>query len=133
MNGDSTFWDDWQLEFHSGIPVYKQIINRVCSALASGHLKPGDQLPTIRNLQERLGVNPNTVAKAYRELELRGMLTSERGSGSFITQTAQSVELSEEEKTRRVEALYQRMLTEAAGVGITETDLIDYIKKKAKS
>src|SRR5208283_880952 len=76
--------DQWQVEYNSGIPVYRQIINHVCAAVAAGAFKPGDQLPTIRALSERLNVNPNTVAKAYRELELKGIVVSERGSGSFI-------------------------------------------------
>jgi len=56
---------NWAIEFHSGVPVYKQIINHVSAAIAGGMLKEGDQLPTIRALCETLAVNPNTVAKAY--------------------------------------------------------------------
>ena len=66
--------DQWQVEYNSGIPVYRQIINHVCAAVAADSFKPGDQLPTIRALSERLNVNPNTVAKAYRELELKGII-----------------------------------------------------------
>src|SRR5208282_6920182 len=76
--------DQWQVEYNSGIPVYRQIINQVCAAVAGGACKPGDQLPTIRALSGQLNVNPNTVAKAYRELELKGIIETERGSGSFI-------------------------------------------------
>src|ERR1019366_4623031 len=76
--------EQWQIEYKSGIPVYRQIINQACAAVAAGAFKPGDQLPTIRALSERLNVNPNTVAKAYRELELKGVIVSERGSGSFV-------------------------------------------------
>ena len=71
--------DQWQVEYNSGIPVYRQIINHVCATVATGVFKSGDQLPTIRALSERLNVNPNTVAKAYRELELKGIIVSERG------------------------------------------------------
>lgn len=133
MNTDGQFWNAWQLEFHSGIPVYKQIINWVCSALASGQLKPGDQLPTIRTLQAKLGVNPNTVAKAYRELELRGMLTSERGSGSFVTGLPPSPDLTAEQKQSTLESLYQRVLSEAASHGISEMDWSEFVRQKAKS
>ena len=55
---------DWKIEFHSGIPAYKQIANRLTSAMADGTLASGDRLPTIRELNQALGVNPNTVAKA---------------------------------------------------------------------
>ncbi len=132
MNSDGQFWDAWQLEFQSGIPVYKQIINWVCSALASGQLKAGDQLPTIRNLQDKLGINPNTVAKAYREMELRGMLTSERGSGSFVTGLPQSPDLTAEQKKSKLESLYQRMLSEAATHGVSESEWSEFLKQKAK-
>src|SRR5580658_7345745 len=101
---------DWQIEFNSGIPVYKQIINHICAALASGTLKEGDRLPTLRHLHEQLEVNPNTVAKAYRELELRGIIASERGNGSFIKTGADAVKLTDAERAERLENLYHRML-----------------------
>src|SRR5688500_19955129 len=68
----------WMLEFHSGIPVYMQIMHHVQAAVAAGRLKEGDQLPTIRALREKLEVNPNTVAKAYRELQHLGIITAEQ-------------------------------------------------------
>ena len=76
--------DTWTLEFHSGIPVYKQIIHHVQAAVAAGRLTEGNQLPTIRALHEKLGVNPNTVAKAYRELQYLGVITVEHGTGCYI-------------------------------------------------
>jgi len=120
----------WGIEFNSGIPVYKQIINHVCAALASGALKEGDRLPTIRLLHEQLEVNPNTVAKAYRELELKGIITSERGSGSFIKSGAEPGRLSAPERRERLESLYRRLLAEAAGCGVTEDELTQYVKER---
>ncbi|MEJ1972083.1 MAG: GntR family transcriptional regulator [Lacunisphaera sp.] len=75
----------WSVEFHSGIPVYKQIIHQVQTAITAGGLKEGDRLPTIRALHQQLNVNPNTVAKAYRELEHLGLIATERGSGCFVS------------------------------------------------
>ena len=75
----------WNIEFHSGIPVYKQIIHQVQAAVTAGQLKEGDQLPTIRALHQQLNVNPNTVAKAYRELAHLGLVAAEHGSGCFIS------------------------------------------------
>jgi GntR family transcriptional regulator len=121
---------EWGIEFNSGIPVYKQIINHICAALASGTLKEGDQLPTLRLLHEQLEVNPNTVAKAYRELELRGIITSERGSGTFIKAGMETVKLSKAEKKERLESLYRRMLAEAVGSGLTEDEIIKYISER---
>jgi GntR family transcriptional regulator len=120
--------DQWQVEYHSGIPVYRQIINQACAAVAAGTLKRGDQLPTIRALSESLKVNPNTVAKAYHELELKGIIVSERGSGSFIQ--AQPVAPAVREKKARLRKLYHRLLAEAASDGLTESELLTYIKQQ---
>jgi GntR family transcriptional regulator len=118
----------WQIEYNSGIPVYRQIINHVCAALAAGAFKPGDQLPTIRALRERLNVNANTVAKAYRELELKGIIESERGSGSFVKVPPSAP--GPQEKKARLQTLYHRLLTEAASNGVTETELISFMKER---
>src|SRR5271167_1505930 len=108
-------FDKWKVEYNSGIPVYRQIINHVCAAVAAGAFKAGDQLPTIRALHEHLNVNPNTVAKAYRELELKGVIVSERGSGSFIKVQEPAVRPDAREKKKaRLKNLYQRLLAEAA-------------------
>ncbi len=120
----------WGIEFNSGIPVYKQIINHICAALASGAIKEGDQLPTLRDLHQQLEVNPNTVAKAYRELELRGIITSERGSGTFVKAGAETVKLSKAEKKERLENFYRRMLAEAISSGLTEDEIIKYISER---
>ena len=123
-------FDKWQVEYNSGIPVYRQIINQACAAVAAGTFKPGDQLPTIRALSERLNVNPNTVAKAYRELELKGIIVSERGSGSFIKAQPAAPAPGPREKKARLKNLYQRLLTEAAGSGLTESELLSFLKER---
>ena len=76
---------DLRIEYHSGIPVYRQIVNAVTAAVAAGTLVDGDRLPPIRQLSQRLDVNPNTVAKAYRELELAGVLETHGRNGSHIS------------------------------------------------
>src|SRR5580704_2800579 len=114
MDGNNL--EQWQVEYNSGIPVYRQIINQARAAVAAGLFKPGDQLPTIRALSERLNVNPNTVAKAYRELELKGIIAGERGSGSFI-QSPPSASPPREKKAR-LENLYRRLLGDAASSGL---------------
>ena len=119
--------DQWEVEYNSGIPVYRQIINQACAAVAAGTFKHGDQLPTIRALSERLNLNPNTVAKAYRELELKGIIASERGSGSFIK--AQPPAPKIREKKAKLKDLYRRMLAEAASSGLTESELLSFIQE----
>ena len=123
--------DQWQVEYNSGIPVYRQIINQACAAVAAGMFKRGDQLPTIRVLSERLKVNPNTVAKAYRELELKGIIVSERGSGSFIQAPPRAP--AAREKKASLKKLYHRLLAEAAGSGVTESELLTFIKQQNPS
>jgi GntR family transcriptional regulator len=122
--------DQWQVEYNSGIPVYRQIINQVCAAVAAGAFQPGDQLPTIRALSGRLNVNPNTVARAYRELELKEIIVSERGSGSFIQAQPPAPAPAAREKKARLQGLYHRLLADAASSGLTESELLSFIKEK---
>lgn len=133
--------DQWKVEYSSGIPVYRQIINHACAAVAAGAFKAGDQLPTIRALSGHLNVNPNTVAKAYRELEFKGIIVSERGSGSFIqgqpptpapAPVAQTMPRAKDKKAR-LEDLYHRLLGDAARNGVTESELLGFIKKRNAS
>ncbi len=125
--------DRWQVEYDTGIPVYRQIINQASAAVAAGTFKPGDQLPTIRALSERLNVNPNTVAKAYRELELKGVIVSERGSGSFIQAQPPASAPGAREKKAKLKGLYHRLLADAASSGLTESELLSFIKTKSPS
>src|SRR5208282_6703158 len=88
------------LALHSGVPAYRQIIDQVRGGLASGALSPGDQLPTVRQLAVDLAVNPNTVVRAYRELEIRGVLETQQGTGTFISQ--KEVQRDEVERQRQL-------------------------------
>ena len=122
--------EQWQIEYDSGIPVYRQIMNQAAAAVAAGTFKTGDQLPTIRALSEWLKVNPNTVAKAYRELELKGLIVSERGSGSFIQDRPPQPAPAPKEKRAKLKDLYHRFLADAARSGLTESELLSFIKEK---
>ena len=116
--------DPWTVEFHSGIPVYKQIIHHVQSAITAGRLKEGDQLPTIRALHQQLNVNPNTVAKAYRELEHLGHISAERGSGCFVSVPPAAPKLSARETRAKVDELSARFAAEARSHGIPLEQII---------
>src|SRR6185436_20655868 len=74
----------FRLDAASGVPFYRQIIEQVLLAVADGRLKPGSQLPTVRQLAVDLSINLNTVAKAYREMEIRGIVETQQGTGTFI-------------------------------------------------
>ena len=73
------------LDMSTGIPAYRQIIDAVLGGISSATLQPGEQLPTVRQLAVDLSINPNTVVRAYRELEIRGILSTQQGMGTFIT------------------------------------------------
>ncbi|MGC4087538.1 MAG: GntR family transcriptional regulator [Polyangiaceae bacterium] len=120
----------WSIEFHSGIPAYKQIVNFLQTAIASGKLEPGDQLPTIRALHEKLGLNPNTVAKAYHELEINGFISTQRGSGCFVAPQQKVPALSAKEKAERVAELAERFAAEAQRSGIRISDIVRYLSRR---
>src|ERR1700739_3800374 len=90
----------FHLDLHSGVPVYRQIIDQVRGAIASAALTPGDQLPTVRQLAVDLAINPNTVVRAYRELELGGLLETHQGTGTFISD--QKIPRAGDERQRHV-------------------------------
>ncbi|MFC1493821.1 GntR family transcriptional regulator [Thermodesulfobacteriota bacterium] len=118
----------WTVDFSSGVHVYKQIINSIYTAIGNGELKEGDRLPTIKELAGQLEVNPNTIAKSYRELELKGVIASKRGNGSFVSSNqSNTVTLTDEEKETRLNNLFSRVIAEANNEGITEDELMDYI------
>ena len=121
---------DWKIELYSGIPAYKQIANRLTSAMADGTLASGDRLPTIREMNQALGVNPNTVAKAYRELALKGLIDGQRGFGSFVKLDDPISTLPEQKKKAKLQELYNRMLTEARSHGLNEEHLLTFIKQR---
>jgi len=117
-----------KLDLRSGVPVYRQIIDQVLGGISAGILKPGDQLPTVRQLAVDLAINPNTVVRAYRELEIRGVLATQQGTGTFITDK-KPPEKDEIEQRRRVAQLAGELLAKAGAEGITLQELLDYLNE----
>lgn len=115
------------LDVRSGVPVYRQIIDQVLGGIAAGSLKPGDQLPTVRQVAVDLAINPNTVVRAYRELEIRGVLETHQGTGTFITEKKPAED--ELERQRRVAQLCGELLARAGAEGITLQELLDYFRE----
>lgn len=116
-----------KLDLRSGVPVYRQIIDQVLGGISTGSLKPGDQLPTVRQLAVDLAINPNTVVRAYRELEIREVLATQQGTGTFITD--KKPEKNELERQRRVAQLAGELLARAGAEGITLGELLDYFNE----
>jgi GntR family transcriptional regulator len=86
---------DFRIDHASGVPTYLQLVHQVEHALRLGYLKPGDQLPTVRDVVVRLAINPNTVLKAYRHLEAKGLAAGRPGQGTFIETTLSQIALPE--------------------------------------
>ena len=117
----------FRLDLKSGVPVYRQIIDQVHAARASRTIRPGDQLPTVRQLAVDLSINPNTVMRAYRELELTGALTTHQGTGTFITHT--KVEQNSAERDRKLDQLVAEFAARAGREGFTVGEVRGRLKE----
>ena len=116
----------FHLDLHSGVPVYRQIIDQVMGGMAAGVLNRGDQLPTVRQLAVDLSINPNTVIRAYRELEIRGLLDTQQGTGTFIGD--QKVEQDAPERQRLLNQLVGDFVARAGSSGFTVEELIEQLQ-----
>ena len=110
------------LDLATGVPAYRQIIDQVLGAIAAGALQGGDQLPTVRQLAVDLSINPNTVVRAYRELEIRGILTTQQGIGTFVT--TQPVPVDEAVRQRQLDHLVGDLLARAGAAGLTADEVV---------
>ncbi len=117
----------FRLDAHSGVPVYRQLIDQVQAAIASGILNPGDQLPTVRQVAVDLTINPNTVSRAYREMEIRGLLDTQQGSGTFISD--RKVEYSRNERERLLTQLVSEFVSRAGAAGFTLKQLMKALQE----
>jgi GntR family transcriptional regulator len=115
------------LDLHTGVPVYRQLIDQVRAGVASGTLSAGDQLPTVRQLAVDLEINPNTVMRAYRELELGGMLETHQGTGTFISD--KKLEKKSAERDRQLGQMAGEFAARAGAAGFTLEELIDRMRE----
>ena len=115
----------FRLDLHSGVPVYRQIIDQVLGWMATGAVQPGDQLPTVRQVAVDLAINPNTVQRAYREMEIRGVLETQQGTGTFISQ--QKVKRDDVERRRQLAQLASDVVARAGAAGFTVEELLEQI------
>ena len=119
------------LDFHSGLPIYTQIVNQIQSQLVNGILKPGDQLPTVRALASELRVNFNTVARAYRILDEERIISTQQGRGTYITEIPPP-EISEKLRRESLAELTQRFINEALRLGFSEREIGLMVKDRLK-
>ena len=111
-----------------GVPIYLQIVNQVKYLVASGRLAPGEEIPPIRALAERLLINPNTVARAYLELERAGIVTKRQGSGTYVTEAGST--LSRREKVRVLARRADALLAEADHLEVSLDELVDLLRER---
>ena len=116
-----------RINLQSNVAVFAQIENEVRFAIASGELKAGDKLPTVRAVAEKLNINPNTVAKAYRDLEIMGLVYTRRGMGIFIKDGVE--EKCQSECYRQIICKMHEVVAEAKAAGFKEADVKSLAKK----
>ena len=116
----------FHLDLHTGVPVYRQIVDQVRGAVASSALSAGDQLPTVRQLAVDLEVNPNTVVRAYRELEYDGLIETHQGTGTFIS--GQKLSRPSDERQRQLGQIVSDAVARAGAAGFTVQDLVDQLR-----
>jgi GntR family transcriptional regulator len=119
----------FRLDSSSGVPFYRQIIDQVLLAVGDGRLKPGTQLPTVRQLAVDLSVNLNTVAKAYREMEIRGIVQTQQGTGTFVAARAGA---KSREKRKALQDLLDRLIANAEALGVPMEDLLEALVERAE-
>jgi GntR family transcriptional regulator len=117
----------FKLDLRSGVPVYRQIIDQVRGGMAAGTLAAGDQLPTVRQLAVDLAINPNTVLRAYRELELGGLLETHQGTGTFISE--KKISRNNAERERQLAQLAGEFAARAGAAGFTVEELLDGLRE----
>jgi GntR family transcriptional regulator len=111
----------------SALPIYRQIIDQICRAVAAGQLAPGDRLPSVRELAARLLVNPNTVARVYRDLERDGLLETRRGQGTYVSAGASA--LAESERRRLIAEQLEATARDVHAFGMSEKAAVELFRE----
>ena len=116
----------FSLDFQSRLPIYEQLYQNVVRMAALGVLQPGEQLPTVRSLARELGVNPNTVQKAYQMLERDGILNSVTGRGSYIAENLSAVEQRRKDACQRL----CQAVDEAVNAGVDKQQILSLVQSR---
>ena len=120
---------DISINVSDGVPIYRQIVNQVKYLVASGLLQPGEELPPIRTLALQLKVTPNTIVKAYDELESSGVIHGRRGAGTFVSERRRSL-LAHEERQRLIEQRIDALLAEAHQLNFAADDILRMVRER---
>lgn len=117
-----------EITLHDGVPIYRQIVNQVKYLIAADKLSADEELPAIRTLAEQLQVTPNTIVKAYRELETQGLVYKRQGAGTFVADTSSPLALKE--KRRVLEQRADALLVEASHLNFSFSEVMELLKKR---
>ena len=120
---------DITISLTDGVPIYRQIVNQVKYLVASGLLQPGEELPPIRTLALQLKVTPNTIVKAYGELEIAGVVHKRRGSGTFVSE-GRPQQVALRERRRVIEQRIDALLAEAHQLNFTAEDILRMVRER---
>ena len=119
---------DFRIDSKSGVPFYRQIIEQVKFAISRGDLPTGTQLPTVRQLAVDLSVNPNTVIRAYKEMEIEGLLETHQGSGTFVTDRQPKID--DMERQRMLDQIITEMLARASSYGLVLDEVLAALQQR---
>ncbi len=122
---------DFFLDSKSGVPFYRQIVEQLKFALARDDLQTGDRLPTVRQLAVDLSINPNTVVRAYRELEFSGLIETHQGTGTFVG--AGRTDIDDLERQRMLDQILTDLLARAASYGFSYTDVLKGMQRRKEA
>ena len=122
---------EFKLDLKSGVPFHRQIVDQIRYGIASDRLMPGEQLPTVRELAVHLQVNPNTVRKAYSELEILGILDTQQGTGTFVSH--QQVEIGADEKKRMLRQICDELVARGSQYGFTVREIVTHMQRRLEN
>ena len=122
---------EFKLDLKSGVPFHRQIVDQIRYGIASDRLMPGEQLPTVRELAVHLQVNPNTVRKAYSELEILGILNTQQGTGTFVSD--QQVEIGADEKKRMLRQICDELVARGHQYGFTLKEIVNHLNRRLEN
>jgi len=122
---------EFKLDIKSGVPFYRQIVDQIRYGIASGHLLPGEQLPTVRDLAVRLEINPNTIRKAYSELEILGILDTQQGTGTFIAH--KEIEITDSERDRMLGQICDELIARGQQYNLTLKEIFEHLQRRLEN
>jgi GntR family transcriptional regulator len=119
---------EFKLDVKSGVPFHRQIVDQIRYGIASKRLLPGEQLPTVRELAVQLQINPNTVRKAYSDLEILGILNTQQGTGTFVGH--KEIEIGDDEKQRMLRQVCDELVARGHQYNLTLEDIVEHLQRR---